>query len=88
MNRNCRVHVCATEGETIGFDPRHFREQDSRALSLLHGKTENFKLLWSNITSMQPCSAESRMVRVVHCKLKSCLHPCMLDQGDSSFRTS
>ena len=37
---------------------------------------------------MQPCSAESRMVMVVHCKLKSCLCPCMLDQGDSSFRIS
>ena len=74
-----------TEGETIGFDPRHAMELDSRALSLLHGKTEISRLLWSNVTSMQPCSAESRMVMVVHCKLKSCLCPCMLDQGDSSF---
>ena len=63
-------------------------ELDSRALSLLHGKTETSRLLWSNVTTMQPCSAESRMVMVVHCKLKSCLCPCMLDQGDSLFRIS
>ena len=34
-----------TEGETIGFDPRHAMELDSRALSLLHGKNRDFKVV-------------------------------------------